>query len=345
MTDFWRDSGYHLLTPTAEGQLAVTDEFLRACFLRPEVRPVEESCAAERALHETLVAAPRTAVADQRLAELADPDARDNYRVVLDFRDRLVEAGTLEQCYLRTFLPPPGPGGAPPPVAIAPLFVDQMAHVIVRAILDGCTDALRVRAAELLFREQKVTILDGAVLAADGETVAMYAAGGGFGSLGRLIVEARSPLRRVELDVLGEDNAEMYWARNERYDTAIMLNFASPGLDALCRVLEAWVRHFLDVEVSIQPVRQIRDERWVWHVGLDAEGSRLLNDLYNGLEVEEERLERLLCLFRLAFADPSVMPSDIAGRPVYLAMAMTPDNVLRLKPQNLLVNLPIAQRA
>jgi hypothetical protein len=36
------------------------------------------------------------------------------------------------------------------------------------------------------------------------------------------------------------------------------------------------------------------------------------------------------------------MRSDIAGRPVYLALAMSEKKVLRLKPQNLLVNLPLA---
>ncbi len=38
------------------------------------------------------------------------------------------------------------------------------------------------------------------------------------------------------------------------------------------------------------------------------------------------------------------MLAEIAGRPAYLAMAMTPNQILRLKPQNLLVNLPLAQR-
>ena len=50
-------------------------------------------------------------------------------------------------------------------------------------------------------------------------------------------------------------------------------------------------------------------------------------------------------LFRLEFADPSATTSEIAGRPIYLAMAMTPEGVLRLKPQNLLVNLPLGERA
>ena len=345
MQDFWIDSGYRLLERGPQGHLAVGDEFMRAYFMRPEVRPVEESCPAERALHAALFANPREAVSEARLAELVDPDARDNYRVVLGFRDRLAAAGTLEECYLRLFLPP-AEGGAPDAaVPVPPLFIDQLAHVILRAALEGCEDSLRVRAGELLFREQKVTINDGHVMAADAETVEMHATSGGFGSLGRLIVESQAPLRTVQLDVLDETNADLYWSRDQRYDTVLNLNFAGAGLDALCRVLETWVAHFLDISVSIQPVQTISDEKWVWHVGLDAEGSALLNDLYNGVEVGEARLARLLALFRLEFADPSVMPSEIAGRPVYLAMAMTPEGNLRLKPQNLLVNLPLAERA
>ncbi len=342
MPEFWTDSGYRLLETGPQGHLAVGDDFLRAYFLRPEVYPVEESCDAERALHAALLANPRETVPEARLAELADPDARDNYRVVLGFRDRLAAAGTLEECYLRLFPPPTANAVAVP---VPPLFIDQLAHVILRAILEGCEDGLRARAGEFLFREQKVTINDGHVMAADAETVEMYATTGGYGSLGRLIVEAQAPLRTVQLDVLDETNADLYWSRDQRYDTVLNLNFAGAGLDALCRVLEAWIGHFLDISVSIQPVQTITDEKWVWHVGLDAEGSALLNDLYKGAEVGEARLARLLALFRLEFADPSVMVAEIAGRPVYLAMAMTPEGGLRLKPQNLLVNLPLAERA
>ena len=64
MREFWRDSGYHLLGVTAEGRLAVSDDFLRAYLMRPEIRPVEESCTAERALHERLMTEPRRAVGE-----------------------------------------------------------------------------------------------------------------------------------------------------------------------------------------------------------------------------------------------------------------------------------------
>ncbi len=341
--DFWRDSGYHLLRPTEAGHLGVTDTFLRAYLNRPEVRPVEESNAAERQLHTALLANPREAVSVERLAAVGDADAIETYRIVLAFRDRLVAAGTVEGAYLELFANPPDPAMGEPPVP--PLFYDQLVQVCVRHILDGTEHPLRARAGELLFRPQKVTVNEGFVMAADAETVEMYASSGGFGSLGKLIAEAQTPLRTIELDVLSEDNAEIYWTRDSRFDTVVNLNFAGDGLDALCRVLEAWVHHFLQVEISIQPVQQISDERWVWHIGLDPEGSRLLNDLYNDVEVGEARLARLLSLFRLEFREAGDMRPDIAGRPVYLAMAMDEESTLRLKPQNLLVNLPLAPRS
>src|SRR5918911_3979246 len=103
MPDFWRNSGFHLLERDSTGRLRVTDDFLRAYYLRPEVHPVEESDDAERALHAALMAEPRRRVAQSELAAIGDPDARHNYEVVLRFRDRLLEAGTLEACYMGLF--------------------------------------------------------------------------------------------------------------------------------------------------------------------------------------------------------------------------------------------------
>jgi hypothetical protein len=336
MPDFWRASGYGLLQPRPDGRLGLTDDFLRAYCSRPEVRPVEESGPRERALHEVLLQHPRKAVSKAELAAIEDADARDNYEVVLGFRDRLLAAATLEDAYLRLFLEP---------ASVPPLFVDQLAHVILRHILDGVEDPLRARAGELFFRSQKVTVRDGAVMLADEETVEMHAATGGMGSLGRLIVESNTPLRQVDLDVLSDKTASEYWGRDDRYDTVLDLTFGRHGLDALARVLEAWVAHFLQIRVNIQPVSQIQDERWSWHVGLDAEASAMMNDLYNGKEVDEERLKRVISLFRLEFQDASLVRQALQGKPVYLGLAHDRNRRLRLKPQNLLVNLPLAERA
>jgi hypothetical protein len=39
------------------------------------------------------------------------------------------------------------------------------------------------------------------------------------------------------------------------------------------------------------------------------------------------------------------MRADVAGKPVYLGLMMDAGGVLRLKPQNLLVNLPLPDAA
>ena len=67
MPDFWPGCGYGLLERGVDGRLVVTDDYLRGYYLRPELAPVEESCAAERALHEAMLEAPRRAVRDERV--------------------------------------------------------------------------------------------------------------------------------------------------------------------------------------------------------------------------------------------------------------------------------------
>jgi hypothetical protein len=331
--DFWRGSGFRLLRRTATGRLEVTDDYLRALLRRPELAPIGESCAAERALHARLAGDPRAPVAPAELAALADADARENYEVVLAFRDLLLARRTLEGAYLALF-----EGGR---VAVPPLFLDQTVHAVLRGILDTVEDGYQLRAAELLFRPQRVTIRDGAVLVADEETLERCRVTGGSGTPGGRAAEAGTPLRQVELDVFTRERSREYRARSDRFDTALEIGFTRPGLDALARVLERWIGHFLDVGVTIHPVQRIRDDRWVWHVGLDAEASALMNDLYRGQEAGEERLRRLLSLFRLEFDDPGDMLERVAGRPVHLALCMTPDGRLRIKPQNLLLNLPL----
>lgn len=335
--NFWQNSGYHLLVADAEGHLTITDDFLRAYFNRPEVAPVEESCDKERALHATLLTDPKRPVTDAEIDALEDPDGQANYRVLIDFRDRLVNAGTVEGCYLDIF--------REGDVRIPPIFLDQMTNVIVRQVLDGTDDAFRARAAELFFREQTVTVHEGSILSGDREVVEMLAKTGGMGSVGKLLVEGGVKPKQVELDVMQPENAHKYWQRDELHDMVLDLSFTRNGLDALCRVLEGWVHHFTGAEVSIQPVQKITDEKWVWHIGLDPDASAILNDLYNDADVDEERLERLLSLFRMEFKDPSLMQPDIAGRPVYMGLAMSENKRLRLKPQNILVNLPLAPEA
>ena len=336
MPDFWPSCGYRLLAPTLAGRLLLTDDFLRESLLRPELAPLVESGAAEIALHERLLDSPRRVVSDEEVAAIEDADARENYLIWRRFRDRLLAAEDIESAYVALFR---GQG-----VDVPPLFVDQLTQVVLRHILGEAADPFEARTAEMLFRPQRIKLTaDGPALAADLRFVERFATTGGFGSLGELLVQQGTPMRTIDLDVLSEDNAGAYWARSELFDFAVALNRGGRALDALCRVLERWIAHFLAVEVSIRPRRNIEDERWVWHVGLDAEASAILNDLYNGTSVDDDRMGRFVCLFELRFADAGDMRPAIAGRPVYLAMAVDREKRLRLKPQNLLLNLPLAR--
>ncbi|MFO1364035.1 MAG: DUF6352 family protein [Burkholderiales bacterium] len=334
--DFWRNSGFHLLERDGAGRLRVTDDFLRAYLLRPEVRPVDESGPCERALHARLLADPRRAVAPADLAAIEDEDARHNYRVLLEFRARLLAADSVEACYIGLFASA---------IRTPPLFIDQLAQICLRNVLEGVDDPLEARAGELFFREQKATVDKGQILLADLERVEMHASGGAYGSLGRLIVAAQTSIGSASLDVLDDANGERYWERDQQHDFVIGLNHGRAALAALARVIERWIAHFLGVAVKVAPLRQIEEPRWAWHIGLDAQSTAVLNDLWHGAEVEAGRLRRLLALFRLEFAEPAAMRPDLAGRPVYLALGMDESNVVRMKPQNLLVNLPLAARS
>ncbi len=350
MQNFWPSSGFSQLQRTARGWLAPTDNYLRLFLGRPELALLPESCAAEHALHQALLASPSRPVAKPELQALLDDDARESYGLFLRFRDGLLDADSLEAYYLSLFR-----SGN---ITIPPLFIDLVAEAILRNVLDDATDAYEVRAAEMLFRSQRISTQDGQVLAGDRDVIDMLNETGGLGDFGRFLAEAKAPLRSIDLQVLTDANAPDYWQVSGRHSFLLDLTHevsndlshglvftmtrARSGLKALARVLEKWVQHFVGVAVSIRPLQKVDDAAWRWHLGLDVEATALLNDLYEGREVEPDRMQRLVSLFRLDFANPQEMRTDVAGKPVYLGLMMNADKVLRLKPQNLLVNLPLA---
>ena len=120
--------------------------------------------------------------------------------------------------------------------------------------------------------------------------------------------------------------------------------FTQRGPDALAHVITKWIRHFLRIDVRVQAMQSIRDERWTWHIGLDSEATRLLNALYNGEVVSEAELNRIVGLFRMEFFSDTEVVGSMRGKPVYLGLALRGDGTLKMKPQNLLTNLPLKSR-
>src|ERR1700729_143799 len=93
--DFWLSCGHHLLDRDAAGRLLVTDEFLKAYLARPELVPPPEPCAEEQALHRALLREPRLPIAASRIAVIADPDARENWQMMIAWRDQLLKHDCL----------------------------------------------------------------------------------------------------------------------------------------------------------------------------------------------------------------------------------------------------------
>ena len=328
MTDFWLSCGHHLLDRDAGGGLVVTDDFLKVYLARPELIPPPEACAVERTLHASLLADPRMPVAASDITRIADADARENWQMLIAFRDRLLRHKTLESAYVD--LVRHGAGKTPP------LFVNQLVHVILRNALDGVDDARVLRAAEMFFRTQRVTLHEGSLIAADEETVA----GGNSEPVTPLVSMLGLPAE-AEIDVLNDDNAASYWERSDQFDMALDLTGGRQGLTALAEAMRLWIAHLLGLAVTIEPLTELRDAPLTWYVGLDTDATRIGDMMWNGEELDETSQARVVGLFRLKFHDASVMLDKVKGEPIYLILAITADKLIRLKPQNLVTGLPV----
>lgn len=328
MNDFWLSCGHHLLDRDEGGGLVVTDEYLKAHFARPELAPPPEAGVVERTLHAVLLAEPRRSVSAGEIAALDDADARENWAMMLAFRDHLLRHPTIEAAYLA--LMRKGAAGTPP------LFLNQLVQVILRNALDRCDDPFVLRAAELFFRPQRVTLHEGSLLAADEEVIAGSNPAQVSPLVSMLGLEASTGI-----DVMVDGNADSYFERSDRFDMALDLTAGRRGHAALGKAIEIWLGHLLSLEVEVTPIVQLNEARFTWYVGLDAEGTRIGDLLWNSEEVDAATQGRLVALYGLSFRDSAVADDAVAGEPVYLILAMTLESVLRMKPQNLVTGMPI----
>jgi Family of unknown function (DUF6352) len=324
--DFWLSCGHHLLDRDANGKLLVTEDFLKAYLARPELVPPPEACAAERELHRSLLRDPRQFVATSRIAAIADADARENWQMMISWRDHLVKHRNLEAAYLEIVRRN---------IKFPHVFMDQLVHAILRNALNDCDDAFTLRAAEMFFRPQKLMIGEGSLVAVDEETQA---------SLER---RPQSPLLELlampvaDVDLLNDATAASYWEHSDRFDMALDFAAGQRGMAALGVAITRWLSHLLAVDVAIEALTELRDARLAWYVGMSSDASRIGDAIWNGGELSDAMRAQLIGLFRLTFLNPADMIEKVRGEPVYLLVAMAPDEVLRLKPQNLVTGLPL----
>src|SRR6516164_1292566 len=223
MNDFWLSCGHHFLDRDESGGYVVTDEFLKVYLARPELVPPPDACSVERNLHHSLLSNPRRPVGAAEIAAIADIDARENWEILVGFRDRLLNRKTLEACYVDLIRS--GVDKTPP------LFINQLVHAILRNALDNVADPHILRASELFFRTQRVTLHEGSLIVADEETIA------GGEALASPLVSMLGLPPDAAIEVLNDNNAGSYWERSDRFDMALDLSGGRAGLAALAKAM------------------------------------------------------------------------------------------------------------
>jgi hypothetical protein len=326
--DFWLACGHHLLDRDAAGRLLVTDEFLKAYLARAELVPPPEACPAERWLHDSLLGNPRRAVTASQIAAIADADARENWEMMIAWRNHLLRHDTLEAAYLEIVRRK---------IKVPQVFIGQLIQAILRNGLDDCRDAFVLRAAEMFFRPQKLTLEPNSIIARDEEMAAGVSDSGHQSPLFALLGLPAA----TEAGVLTDGTADSYWRRSDRFDFGLDLTVGQRGSSALGQVIAHWISHLLAVDVAVEPLTELREAPLSWYVGLTAEATRIGDAIWNEHDADGALQGRLVGLYRLNFRNPSDVIEKVGNEPVYLLAATTADDVLRLKPQNLVTGLPI----
>ncbi|MEM8571399.1 MAG: DUF6352 family protein [Pseudomonadota bacterium] len=323
MREFWVASGHHMTRLGADKCMLVTDELILAWLARPEVVPPDDACPAEIALYAKLTKTPQAVVEQAEITSIQDLDARENWTFLITLRDTLLKAGSIEAGYLKLLR-----DGVRLPI----LFYSQLVQLILRNALDGCDDTRVLRAGELFFRPQRAFLSDDALMLADDELVGEIEA-----------VREHSPLTAMldggveGLDVLSDANAWTYWSRSDAHSMVLPLGSDPKARAALGIVIERFIQHLMGEAVLVTPLVELRDVDLRWFVGLDPVGTAIGNALWNGATPKDS----LVAVFALTFQSEDALLPSAAGHPVYVLLGLGADNVIRCKPQNLVMGLPL----
>jgi len=241
--------------------------------------------------------------------------------VVLAFRERLLDADTLERV-LQLFK---GTVDTPP------LFIEQIAHVILRNILDGCDDPLKLARRSCLSRAARRPIQGAMRCSPIARRCRGTPRAAATARFGRLIVEAQGTLGKVDLERAGQANAQLYWEANRAMNTVISLAYGRAGSTPWQPCDRAVGAAFLASPCASSDSR-IDDRTGPWpsaSTPIDA----ILNDLWSGAEVEHGRMQRILALVALEFEDARAYAPILPAARCTRALGERRRR-LRMKPQN-----------
>jgi hypothetical protein len=247
--------------------------------------PPPDAWIGEGGLHDAPLNNPRKAF--QRLS-----DARENWEMMIAWRDHLLRHRTLEAAHLDIVWHN---------IRLPHVFMAQLTQVILRNLLDDCADPSVLRAIEVFFRPQKVLSQEDSVIVIDAE-------------IKELDGQHQSPTI-CSVGIAGSDrrrraqrgNVGSYFERSDSFDMALDLTPGQGGLTALGEIATRWLSHLLAIDVAIEPLRELQDEAWSRYVGLDSDATRIGDTIWNGGEFDHGMRARLIGLFRLTFRNPSDM--------------------------------------
>src|SRR5262249_6814254 len=132
------------------------------------------------------------------------------------------------------------------------IFLNQLVHVILRNALDGCEDPFVLRAAELFFRTQRMTVHEGSLIAADEELIS-----GTSGMPSSPLVSMLGLPAEANIEIITDDNGKDYFERSDQFDMALDLTAGRRGVAALAEAVQRWTTHILGLEVAVDPLTEM----------------------------------------------------------------------------------------
>src|SRR5258705_1427515 len=236
-------------------------------------------------------------MAASRVAAIADADTRENWQMMIAWRDQLVRYWSLEAAYLEIVRRN---------IKFPNILICQLVQAILRNALDDCGDVFMLRAAEMFFVPQWLVLQEASIVAIDEEPDPSP----GLHSplpLSTLL----GLLPTAEIDLLSDSTAESYWERSDRFDMALDLTTGRRGLIALGDVVARWLSHLLAIDVVVEPVAELQSAPFSWYVGLSSDATRIGDAIWNEDDLDDTTRDQLVSLVLLTVRAPAALFDNV----------------------------------